>query len=373
MSRQHLVVVGAILLTLVAVGVATRASTSTLPGPADKASSASLSIPQHARADGLFRATAVPSLPPKQVSTPAALLAELTDLRATVDAQVPDAQLAKSLDAQIDAIAASVRASQYSAAALQLDAFGNQVDAAEKTGKLGGAISNVLKTKHDTVKNSIGNIRRTHRWTRVPGTGAPGSRPARCRRQLRREIRCGSRGRWRRDRVIRCGGLSARRRGRVASGVGSGGDVSVVSGVAVGDGVGELVGVAGTVGDGAGEPPPPSDGVGLGSRDGDGDGVMVGGGNGVVSAAAGGSSVAPTQIVMNRAAGRRRASGPPMSPVARPGLRHGSRDAMTAAWWGWARASSWVEVRPAGWCRSAAARPRCVRSTARGSPSVRTA
>lgn len=159
MSRQHLVVVGAILLTLVAVGVATRASTSTLPGPADKASSALLSIPQHARTDGLFRATAVPSLPPKQVSTPAALLAELTDLRATVDAQVPDAQLAKSLDAQIDAIAASVRASQYSAAALQLDAFGNQVDAAEKTGKLGGAISNVLKSTQNAASAMTANIK----------------------------------------------------------------------------------------------------------------------------------------------------------------------------------------------------------------------
>ena len=159
MSSRHLVVVGAMVLAVVAVGVATQSRTSTLPDPAGRPSSATLSVPQNAPADALIRPTAVPSLSAKQVGTLDALLLELADLRATVDAQVPDPQLVKSLDTLIDAAAVSVRAAQYRAAVVQLDTFGNQLDAAEQTGKLGGPLSNVLKRKSDTITNSIANIK----------------------------------------------------------------------------------------------------------------------------------------------------------------------------------------------------------------------
>jgi len=41
----------------------------------------------------------------------------------------------------------------------QIDAFMHEVDALESSGRIYSAVSNIMKTKHDTVKNSISNIR----------------------------------------------------------------------------------------------------------------------------------------------------------------------------------------------------------------------
>jgi hypothetical protein len=88
----------------------------------------------------------------------AALLA-LADLRGTVDDLVVDGALAHSLDVKIDAATSSVLALRITPALNELDAFGNEVSAAEKSGGLFSAISNILKNKHDTVKNTIQNVR----------------------------------------------------------------------------------------------------------------------------------------------------------------------------------------------------------------------
>jgi hypothetical protein len=86
-------------------------------------------------------------------------LAGLADLRASVDELVPDAGIANSLDVKIDATTASVLDSRITPAIDQLDAFGHEVVALESAGQLSTASSNVLKAMHDTVKNSISNIR----------------------------------------------------------------------------------------------------------------------------------------------------------------------------------------------------------------------
>ncbi len=86
-------------------------------------------------------------------------LAELADLQATVVELVTDLPLAFSLNVKVQAATNSVLGRRYAAALGQLDAFGNAVDAAEQSGQLNTNVSNILKTKHDTVKNSISNIR----------------------------------------------------------------------------------------------------------------------------------------------------------------------------------------------------------------------
>ena len=42
---------------------------------------------------------------------------------------------------------------------LRFPTFGHEVDALEASGQVSMLVSNILKTKHDTVKNSISNIR----------------------------------------------------------------------------------------------------------------------------------------------------------------------------------------------------------------------
>jgi hypothetical protein len=86
-------------------------------------------------------------------------LAGLVDLRATVDELVPQQGLANALEAKLDAATSSVLDLRITPALNQLDAFGHEVDAAEQSGRMYTAVSNIMKTKHDTVKNSISNIR----------------------------------------------------------------------------------------------------------------------------------------------------------------------------------------------------------------------
>src|SRR3954451_9105265 len=86
-------------------------------------------------------------------------LAGLADLRDTVGGVVQQAGTANSLDAKLDAATRSVLDLNITAALNQLDAFGHEVDALEASGRSSAAVSNIMKTKHDTVKNSISNIR----------------------------------------------------------------------------------------------------------------------------------------------------------------------------------------------------------------------
>lgn len=86
-------------------------------------------------------------------------LAGLADLRGAVTELVPQAGLAHSLVVKVDAATDSVLDLNVRAALGQLDAFGHEVDALAASGEVSPAISNIMKTKHDTVKNSISNIR----------------------------------------------------------------------------------------------------------------------------------------------------------------------------------------------------------------------
>lgn len=92
-------------------------------------------------------------------STIGQALATLADLRSTVGELVPEAGLANSLVAKLDAVKNSVLALQITPALNQLSAFGHEVDALQQTGRVSGAAANIMKTKHDTVKNSISNVR----------------------------------------------------------------------------------------------------------------------------------------------------------------------------------------------------------------------
>jgi hypothetical protein len=86
-------------------------------------------------------------------------LVALADLHATVDELVPERGLANSLDAKVEAATAAVTRGHYTPALNQMDAFENELDAATASGRVYTAISNIMKTKHDTVKNSISNVR----------------------------------------------------------------------------------------------------------------------------------------------------------------------------------------------------------------------
>jgi hypothetical protein len=88
-----------------------------------------------------------------------AIVAELADLHATIDELVPDAGIANSLDAKVDAVKSSVLSGRYGPALNQLDAFENEVIGIARENRSYTAISNIMKTKHDTIKNSIGNVR----------------------------------------------------------------------------------------------------------------------------------------------------------------------------------------------------------------------
>ena len=87
------------------------------------------------------------------------IVSELADLHATVDQLVPDAGIANSLDVKVDAVTGSVLAGRYGSALNVLDAFDREVTALAKENRSYPAISNIMKTKHDTIKNSISNVR----------------------------------------------------------------------------------------------------------------------------------------------------------------------------------------------------------------------
>jgi hypothetical protein len=86
-------------------------------------------------------------------------LNDLAELRSTVNELVADRGIANSLDAKLEATTNSVLALRIQTALNQLQAFANQVDALEQAGKISPSASSIMKTKHDTVKNSISNIR----------------------------------------------------------------------------------------------------------------------------------------------------------------------------------------------------------------------
>lgn len=87
-----------------------------------------------------------------------AALASLADLQATVVELVPDLGLAFSLNVKVQAATNSVLGGQYGAALGQLDAFGNEVNAAEQSGQINPQVLHILKTQHDNIKNTISNI-----------------------------------------------------------------------------------------------------------------------------------------------------------------------------------------------------------------------
>jgi hypothetical protein len=87
------------------------------------------------------------------------VVSELADLHATVDQLVPDAGIANSLDVKVDAVTGAVLAGRYGAALNVLDAFDREVTALAKENRSYTAISNIMKTKHDTIKNSLSNVR----------------------------------------------------------------------------------------------------------------------------------------------------------------------------------------------------------------------
>ena len=86
-------------------------------------------------------------------------LSDLANLRGSVEELVPDQGIANSLIVKVDAATKSVVALRITPALNQLDAFANEVNAQEQSGQISSSVSNVLKTRHDTAKNSISNIR----------------------------------------------------------------------------------------------------------------------------------------------------------------------------------------------------------------------
>jgi hypothetical protein len=89
-----------------------------------------------------------------------AALADLADLRATVQQQVPDQGIANSLIAKVDAATSSVEASRQTPALNQLGAFDNQVAAeAQSDPGFWEVLSDILKLKSDTAKAQIQNIK----------------------------------------------------------------------------------------------------------------------------------------------------------------------------------------------------------------------
>jgi hypothetical protein len=93
-------------------------------------------------------------------------LAGLEDMRATIVELAPPGGLTKALLAKINSIEASVLRLNVTAALNQLDALGYDLGYLQTQPQTGGsdnrsytALSNIMKTKHDTVKNSISNIR----------------------------------------------------------------------------------------------------------------------------------------------------------------------------------------------------------------------
>ena len=72
---------------------------------------------------------------------------------------IPQHGIVNSLNAKVDAATRSVLDGNTTPALNQIDAFMHEVDALESSGRIYSAVSNIMKTKHDTVKNSISNIR----------------------------------------------------------------------------------------------------------------------------------------------------------------------------------------------------------------------
>ena len=79
-------------------------------------------------------------------------LGELAGLRAAVDELVFQAGLARSLDAKVDAATRSVLADRPTTALNQLDAFDNELTAADQAGKVSTTTSSILKARSDASK-----------------------------------------------------------------------------------------------------------------------------------------------------------------------------------------------------------------------------
>ena len=86
-------------------------------------------------------------------------LGELAALHAAVDELVPQAGLARSLAAKVDAAASALRADRPATALDQLDAFGNELTAVDRAGKVSATTANVLKARTDAVKQAIDKMR----------------------------------------------------------------------------------------------------------------------------------------------------------------------------------------------------------------------
>lgn len=86
-------------------------------------------------------------------------LGELAGLHAAVDELVPEAGLARSLDAKVDAATSSVVADRPTTALNQLDAFDNELTAADRAGKVSATTANIVKAKTDAVRQAINKMR----------------------------------------------------------------------------------------------------------------------------------------------------------------------------------------------------------------------
>lgn len=114
----------------------------------------------------LFAATPDNTVPPAAVCIECCegeslclALASLADLRSTVEALVPEAGIANSLEVKVDAATASVLASRYGTALRQLDAFGHELSAAEASTKIPSSSSKIIQAKHEIAKAIIANFR----------------------------------------------------------------------------------------------------------------------------------------------------------------------------------------------------------------------
>jgi hypothetical protein len=108
---------------------------------------------------GTVSAETAPPCEEQGDGTVAQVVCQLADLHSAVDELIPQQGIAHSLDAKVDATTQSVLALNITAALNQIDAFQNEVDGLTNGGVIPVAVSNIIKTKHDTVKNTISNLR----------------------------------------------------------------------------------------------------------------------------------------------------------------------------------------------------------------------
>lgn len=86
-------------------------------------------------------------------------LVGLAGLHAAVDELVPEAGLAISLDAKVDAATTAVLADRPTTALNLLDAFGNELTAADQAGKVSETTTNLLKARTDATKQAVNKMR----------------------------------------------------------------------------------------------------------------------------------------------------------------------------------------------------------------------